>query len=539
MTWKIYLFLFLSGFFVAFMVSGFQTNPGYMDAEYYYSGALRLANGYGFSEDILWNYLDDPNGLPHPSHGYWQPLPTIVGWLGLSVFLRVRSSFTAAQTGFLFVTGLISPFTAALAYKLTNKRFIAILAGFQAVFAGYYLPFLTTSDAFGLYMLFGISFLLTLPNNYQRDKEKKRYILVGAISGLMNLTRADGSMWLFIAIMLIFGKSVEWNLLRRNRQLIKNIEIKEKLISVTFVLCGYLLIMIPWMGRNLSLFGNLFAPGGLRTIWLTNYDELFSYPASQLTFSHWWKSGLTSILNSRWSALKANLATALVVQGGIVLSPLVIIGMWKLREDRRVITGIIAWLLTLLVMSFVFPFSGWRGGFFHSGAALQPLFWTLIAVGLTQFIRWGEKKRRWNTNHARKVLGVGVVLVFVGLAGFRFYQRVMGSGENSNVWGRSANTYILLEDVLQAAGASPKDIVMVNNPPGYYATNGRPSIVIPDGDVSTLLNVAKRYRAKYLWLENNHAKGLNSLYEDPGDRPGLKFITAIQGSYLFSIELIE
>jgi hypothetical protein len=43
-----------------------QPVPGYMDAEYYYAGAIRLHEGYGFTQPFLWNYLDEPAGLPHP-----------------------------------------------------------------------------------------------------------------------------------------------------------------------------------------------------------------------------------------------------------------------------------------------------------------------------------------------------------------------------------------------------------------------------------------------------------------------------------------
>ena len=60
------------------MVSIFQDAPGYMDADYYYAIGLRLNRGYGFSEPFLWNYLDNPNGIPHPSNTYWMPLPSVL-----------------------------------------------------------------------------------------------------------------------------------------------------------------------------------------------------------------------------------------------------------------------------------------------------------------------------------------------------------------------------------------------------------------------------------------------------------------------------
>ncbi len=48
-----------------------------------------VSPGYGFSEMVLWNFLDDPEGLPHPSHGYWMPLVSILSAAGMVAFNRL------------------------------------------------------------------------------------------------------------------------------------------------------------------------------------------------------------------------------------------------------------------------------------------------------------------------------------------------------------------------------------------------------------------------------------------------------------------
>jgi hypothetical protein len=77
MNWRQYLILFVIGLILPFAISRFQHLPGYMDADYYFAGGLELAKGNGFTQPYLWNYLDDPQGLPHPSHTYWMPLASI------------------------------------------------------------------------------------------------------------------------------------------------------------------------------------------------------------------------------------------------------------------------------------------------------------------------------------------------------------------------------------------------------------------------------------------------------------------------------
>src|SRR5512136_2130317 len=63
-----------------------QMQPNYMDAAYYLVGGQRLAQGQGFTDPYVWNYLDQPSGLPHPSHLYWMPLPSILVAISQAIF---------------------------------------------------------------------------------------------------------------------------------------------------------------------------------------------------------------------------------------------------------------------------------------------------------------------------------------------------------------------------------------------------------------------------------------------------------------------
>jgi len=97
-------------FLVNLMVANFQAVPGYMDAEYYALGGRQLAAGEGFRENILWHYLDDPDGLPHPSHGYWMPLGSIVAAAGMK--LVGSDGFPAARLYFFMIAMLVPLATA-------------------------------------------------------------------------------------------------------------------------------------------------------------------------------------------------------------------------------------------------------------------------------------------------------------------------------------------------------------------------------------------------------------------------------------------
>ncbi|HEX9028167.1 MAG TPA: hypothetical protein VF823_03255, partial [Anaerolineales bacterium] len=119
MTLRRSLLLFLLGLGAVLAVAAFQRTPGYMDADYYYAGGLRLAQGQGLSEPFLWNYLDDPAGLPHPSHAYWMPLASFLAAAGMWASGAV--GFWAGRLGFLLVAACLPPLTAGLAYALTRR----------------------------------------------------------------------------------------------------------------------------------------------------------------------------------------------------------------------------------------------------------------------------------------------------------------------------------------------------------------------------------------------------------------------------------
>ena len=48
-------------------------HPGHGDFAYYYSLAENLAEGRGFQIDYIWNYLNPPETISHPSNDYWMP----------------------------------------------------------------------------------------------------------------------------------------------------------------------------------------------------------------------------------------------------------------------------------------------------------------------------------------------------------------------------------------------------------------------------------------------------------------------------------
>jgi hypothetical protein len=205
--------------------------------------------------------------------------------------------------------------------------------------------------------------------------------------------------------------------------------------------------------------------------------------------------------------------------------------------DRRVQAAVAAWSLTFLVMTVVFPYVGARGGFFHSGAALQPLWWAAAPLGLVALIRWIGERRHWNLGQAKRFFGIGLIGLAVLISVIVYLSRVIGSDFFNPSWAEGYDRYTRLEAALVELGIRERDVVMVNNPPGYYLASGRQAVSIPYGDLETVFKVAERYRARYLLLEIDQIHGQENLYTDPGDHPGISYLGSVDGTRIYQFQL--
>jgi hypothetical protein len=183
-------------------------------------------------------------------------------------------------------------------------------------------------------------------------------------------------------------------------------------------------------------------------------------------------------------------------------------------------------------MTLIFPYQGARGGFFHSGAALQPLLWAAAPVGLGAFLDWGARRRGWDARQAGSFFQAGLVGIALILTALVSFNRVIGSDLRSPAWDDRQRSYTLAEQALQDFGALPADIVVVNDAPTFYLASRRQAISIPYGDFATLQDVAQRYRARYLLLEIEQVQG-ELLFDEPGDRPGLRYLGTVEGIRLY------
>ena len=493
--------LAFAGLAMAVLAAGVVRSPGYMDADYYFATGRELSRGHGFSEPFLWNYLDDPSGLPHPSHLYWMPLASVLAAGSMGV---LGEGFRAAQIPFLLMTTALPPLTAALALRVTSEVRWAVLSGLLAAFSGFFLPFFVTTDAFAAYALLGGGLLWALAEASQSGKARW-WLGSGALLGLCHLARADAPLMLLPAVYAVV----------RSRQ--------GRTLALGSLLGGYAAVMAPWFARNLLVVGSPLNPGGVRVLWMLGYDDLFSYPASGLSFGRWLEAGLAAHLELRLSAAGTMLQRALAENGLVFLGPFMLLGAVRLWSQVHVRIAILYLIELFVGLTLAFPAVGARGAYFHASVAAMPILWSLAPVGVAAGTQWVGARRGWKIPQAVKTFTAGAVVVAGLLTLVLLARRMPGPGGGG--WGSGSEAYEAVGEQLARLDAD-RAPVAVNNPPGFFAATEWPAVVIPDGDPSVLHQVVQRYGVGWVVLDANHPQGLAELYAVPTGLEWLRPVTS-------------
>lgn len=499
--------------------------PGYMDAEYYTLSAIQMVEGKGMTQPILWNYLDDPAGLPHPSHTYWMPAPSLVAVPGM--LITGKADFTSGQLLFLAIAALAAPCSAWMGFRFSRLRLTGWLAAGLAVFCGFYAPYSSTIDSFFLIMpgVWVIFWGMDRLTSFESRQTLLTWLAMGLACGWMHLNRADGFIWLalsagFWMYSIFNGKKRNW----------------VHLASLLSLMGGYLAIMGSWFYRNLTIYGSLFIPNTSRALWVTQYNEIFSYPPNLLTFQHWLTTGWVTIIADRFGALGYDLVIMIAVQGLVFLFPFWVVAAWKRRKDPLVITGMGVEFMILLIMSIVFPYTGKQGGFLHSTSALQPLVWGLSAAGICDVLTMLSNRKGWNVDRTVKMYAPGFAILSLIVTIFVFQMLVTGNNPSQPTWDESARRAEVSNKLIKANSVPEGARVMINNPAGFWLASRHEAVVIPDGPPETALSVAKKFGVDYLILEEHLVTGMFDLYRNPTAFPGFTLIDKQEDQLLFRLD---
>ena len=483
----------------AVMLAVLVHQPGYTDAYYYFNAGQRLAQHEGLTDPYVWVYFNAPDKLPAPSHTYWMPLESLAAAASMVV---LGASFGAAQVPSVVCFAALAVLAFWLGGRWGNSRRHAWIAGLLVVFSGFYTPFWATTDTFALFGL--VTALALVCVGLGRETHQWRWtIAAGFLSGLAHLTRADGVLVLGAVVLAALWPT-------------PGSSARKRMTAAGIAIAVYLVVMLPWFVRNVDVVGTPLPTAGTATIWFRSYDELVNYPAGA-SMAFFWDWGITNIVRSRLDALANNLGTFVAVETWVVLAPFIFLGMRRYRH-KPIALGVIVYAVFLhFAMTFVFAYPGYRGGLFHSSAALLP-FWAAFGLaGLDDAVVWMSRRRHWNRFQAQTVFSSALIVLAVVLSVGILQARLPSLNQN-------AENYKTLADQL------PSDaVVMINDPPALYYHTGLWGVVVPNEDPDVVPAIARRFGVTYLLLDGNRTQPFTGLWRGTDQRPFLRLIAVEEG----------
>ena len=553
--WRDMLGLLALGLLVRALTAALFDQPGYIDAAYYYDVAKNIATGHGFTEDFILTYLTPASSVVHPSNLYWMPLASLVL---VPFFTLFGVSWRVAEIPNVLLSGTLPLLAYWMGWDFFHSRRYALGGALLTLFAGFYYPLYDIfSDNFGLYAWTAGLALLFLGQGAQG--RPRRFLLAGFWIGLAHLARADAPLLLVIAL-IVFAIN-RWLARSRPEKTPASSSPEMPAQSVAqpraapsalpwYALGGlfacYLVVMAPWFARNLIVAGAILPPGGTKTIWLTTYNDFFSYgkDLSPQSYLAW---GLGNILLSKLQALGQN-AFAMLAILEFAPAPIALLGLWKLRRSLLALPFQMYLLLLYLGLSLVFTFPSLRGTLLHSFLPLLPFLSLAIILGLDTTIEW--LARRWSGPYAaeraasRRRVYLAATIVLSGILSLAIIV------SNARTWDNTSSLYqqagkIAAENYSSFATIARNDnrqgtertlpIVMVSDPPDYYFATGQHAISIPDQGVAVLLQAAERYGASYLLLESLHSPAQDALWAHTTLAPRLVLIWSTPQAQLYRI----
>ena len=488
------------------------------DATYYWGVARNVVDGHGLVSDALWSFVtparDPVTGsfglfFPRPAFEIWLPLPTLLA----TIPMVLSSSTSYAAT--LAVPVLLGALIPVLAWRagadlaaerglpVERARTLALGSGLVSAVA---LPLVLPSALLDSTVPFGVAALaacilgtrlLREPNGARiRDP---RLIGLGLAFGLAALSRNE-AIWLALAWAgLAWWQGPEGRSSRVSRA------VRARLVLVPAVVA--LLVVAPWLARQTLVFGSPLPGQAITNAWAITGFEIFAW-RNPATFAGYLAAGPAAWLGDRANGLAHNLLSVLALPG----VPVAVVGLaglpWIVRS--RTLRMLLAFTAaTFAITTLVFPVQTTWGTYLHAAAPAHVLLIVSGLAALDSGLAWVGRRREWTRPVAwlgPLFAGAGAIL-FLGL-GIPSY--------GSSAAGTEAR-YAGLTARFEALG-DPLDptVPVISNHPVWIAEADRVrALGLPDEPVSSVLEIARTFGARYLVLDGTLGAWPARLATDP------------------------
>jgi hypothetical protein len=487
---RTFVALYLLALIVRAAMVGLYPDAAYNDAYYYADVARALAAGHGFNVDFVWvfaevgNHIPANPTLPVPSNAHWLPLSSVLQAPFLMLFGPVG---WASAIPMVLIGSLTAPLTLVIARDAGMSRTVGIGAAILAAVPAMGTVFMPQPENFAILQPLVAATILCVVKGLKGDP--RFYALAGVLVGFASLARNDG---------FVLGATVGLTfIIDRARALWSRGARPPRLPLWSGFACFglYLLVMSPWWTRQLATFGSISptASSGA-ALWLRNMAEWNSITANPNP-AQFFAQGWPAILESRFLGLVAAIGNFAVIDGSVVLVPLIVAGAWIYRRRVEFQPWILQAFLVFAAATIIYPVHVPGGAFIHSAIGLESHAYILALAAIEAIvIAIARRRPAWNPKQAVPLF-VGAAVFFVVLTAPVYALAVV------RTWRDSAEPRLKLAGEMDSLGVKPDDRLLTIDAAGFKYWTGRPGVVTPDDPIETIEAVARAYQTRWMILE--------------------------------------
>jgi hypothetical protein len=252
---------------------------------------------------------------------------------------------------------------------------------------------------------------------------------------------------------------------------------------------AFLVVVAPWLLRDLAVFGSPLPSAGGHTLWITSYNEQFSI-SHDPSLSSYLASGFGSIIGPKFLAWGELVGRTAVLLGGIFGIPFAV-GLWRERGRPELAPFLVYFAVMFLAMGAVFTFHAPKGAYYHSALAWLPSAAGLAVASLgptaTSIGRAWPFLRRAATHRFLAVAGL------LGAAALS----LIGSGVLIGQWTDAHDKLALAAAFLRSHGDTA-DRVLAYDPAALHALSGNPGVAPPYDSFNVIEQVVDAYRVRWV-----------------------------------------
>jgi Dolichyl-phosphate-mannose-protein mannosyltransferase len=489
--------LFVATLALRAVAAAIVTWPPYLDASYYTVVAENLAAGNGFNIPVIWAFLEVGSqipadaALPIPSNAHWPPLGPMVAAAGM---LLLGPTWTAGQVPMVVLSAILPPLTYLVGLELFRSRWIAIGSGILALFPGVLFILYPAIDNFALFGVAGTAVLYASMRAVRSARPGPWLVLAGVASALAALTRIDG-------VLLTVAPATAW-LIGRGWAPWRRIGGRPSWAWGFASAAAFLVVMAPWLIRQLDVFGTPLPSAGGHTLWITSYNEQFSvgHEISLATYLDW---GWANIIGSKLASWAIIAGRTLVLMGGFLVLPFVG-GLIAFRRRPELAPFLVYFALLFMVMGGLFTFHAPQGAWYHSAPAWLGFAYPVAIAGVgptfTWLGRWWRFLRRPQTHRFLAGVGLLAALVLSVTGSMRLYEGWVSARERDE----AAAAFFVERGLTD-------DVVMYRDAAALHLISGNPTIAMPYDPYPVIEETARAYGAKWLVVSQLVGEGRSPL----------------------------